>query len=152
VLRFVVRRLLLLAPILLGLSIAIFAWVHALPGSPATSLLGERATPELVKSYNEKYGFERSIPEQYWGYIKATAGGELGTSITTHRTVTSELRERPCAERDFVGRVGTSALEDRWLYGAADQVDGRPRDRPAVDEHAVGECDRRVAVDEGIRL
>jgi peptide/nickel transport system permease protein len=94
VLRFVVRRLLLLAPILIGLSIVIFAWVHALPGSPATSLLGERATPELVKSYNEKYGFERSIPEQYWGYIKATAGGDLGTSITTHRTVTSELRER----------------------------------------------------------
>ncbi len=93
-LRFVVRRLLLLAPILVGLSIVIFAWVHALPGSPATSLLGERATPELVKAYNEKYGFERSIPEQYWGYIKATAGGDLGTSITTHRTVTSELRER----------------------------------------------------------
>jgi peptide/nickel transport system permease protein len=94
VLRFVVRRLLLLAPILVGLSIVIFAWVHALPGSPATSLLGERSTPELVKAYNEKYGFTKSIPEQYWGYVKTTAAGDLGTSIATHRAVTTELRER----------------------------------------------------------
>jgi len=93
-LRFVVRRLLLLVPILLGLSILIFAWVHALPGSPASALLGERSTPELVKAYNERYGFNQSIPEQYWGYVKATASGDLGTSIATHRAVTTELRER----------------------------------------------------------
>jgi peptide/nickel transport system permease protein len=94
VLRFVVRRLILLIPIILGLSILIFAWVHALPGSPATSLLGERSTPELVQAYNEKYGFDKSIPEQYWSYVKTTAGGDLGTSIATHRAITTELRER----------------------------------------------------------
>jgi peptide/nickel transport system permease protein len=93
-LRFVVRRLLLLVPILIGLSILIFAWVHALPGSPASALLGERSTPELVKSYNERYGFNQSLPEQYWGYLKTTAGGDLGTSIATHRPITTELRER----------------------------------------------------------
>ena len=43
-LRFVVRRLLLLVPILIGLSILVFLWIRALPGSPATALLGERAT------------------------------------------------------------------------------------------------------------
>jgi len=93
-LRFIVRRLLLLVPILIGLSIAIFAWVHALPGSPASALLGERSTPELVKAYNQKYGFTQSIPEQYWSYIKTTASGDLGSSITTHRAITTELRER----------------------------------------------------------
>src|SRR5438445_13655345 len=93
-LRFVVRRLLLLVPILLGVSILVFAWVHALPGSPVQSLLGERATPDLVKQYNEKYGLNRSIPVQYWDYVKTTATGELGTSIASHRPVTTELRER----------------------------------------------------------
>ena len=44
-LRFVVRRLLLLVPVLVGLSILIFVWVRALPGTPADALLGERATP-----------------------------------------------------------------------------------------------------------
>ena len=93
-LRFVVRRLLLLVPILLGVSILVFAWVHALPGSPVQSLLGERATPELVKQYNQKYGLNRSIPVQYWAYVKTTASGEFGTSIASHRQVMSELRER----------------------------------------------------------
>jgi len=45
-LRFVVRRLLQLIPILLGLSILLFAWLRLLPGGPASALLGERATPE----------------------------------------------------------------------------------------------------------
>jgi peptide/nickel transport system permease protein len=93
-LRFVVRRLLLLVPILLGLSILIFGWIHALPGSPQESLLGERATPELVKEYNHRYGFDRSLPEQYWEYLKTTLRGDLGTSIATHRSVLSEFGNR----------------------------------------------------------
>jgi len=93
-LRFVVRRLLLLVPILLGVSILIFAWIHALPGSPAESLLGERATPALVKAYKEKYGLDRSIPEQYAEYLSTVGKLDFGTSIATHRSVASELRER----------------------------------------------------------
>jgi peptide/nickel transport system permease protein len=93
-LRFVVRRLLLLVPILLGLSILIFAWIRALPGSPAESLLGERATPALVQAYKQKYGFDRSIPAQYWEYLRSTLSGDLGTSIATHRTVVSEFANR----------------------------------------------------------
>ena len=45
-LRFIVRRLLLLVPIILGLSILIFLWIRALPGGPTEALLGERATPD----------------------------------------------------------------------------------------------------------
>src|SRR6266550_956349 len=93
-LRYVVRRLLLLVPILLGVSILIFAWIHALPGSPAASLLGERATPALVKDYNHKYGLDKPIPVQYWQYVKTTARADFGTSIASHRSVITEIRER----------------------------------------------------------
>lgn len=93
-LRYVVRRLLLLVPILLGLSLLIFAWVRALPGSPAESLLGERATPALVKAYKEKYGLDKSIPEQYFTFLKETATGGFGVSIASRRPITTELRER----------------------------------------------------------
>src|SRR5881227_1570222 len=55
-LRYLVRRLLLLIPILLGVSLLIFFWIRALPGSPAESLLGERATPALVQVYRHRYG------------------------------------------------------------------------------------------------
>ena len=94
-LRYVVRRLLLLVPILLGVSVLIFFWVHALPGNPASALLGERATPELVKQYKERYGLDRPLPLQYVDYLKVTVvDRDLGTSITSRRTVTSEIGRR----------------------------------------------------------
>jgi peptide/nickel transport system permease protein len=94
-LRYVVRRLLLLVPILLGVSILIFFWVHALPGNPASALLGERATPELVKQYKERYGLDRPLPVQYLDYLKVTViDRDLGTSVTSRRTVASEIGRR----------------------------------------------------------
>jgi peptide/nickel transport system permease protein len=93
-LRFVVRRLLLLVPILLGVSLLVFIWIRALPGTPAQSLLGERATPQLIKQVNHQYGLDRPIYEQYWRYVDQTAHFKLGTSISTSRTVGFEIRNR----------------------------------------------------------
>src|ERR687887_717346 len=93
-LRFVVRRLLLLVPILLGLSILVFSWIRALPGSPAESLLGERATPQLVAQIRHQYGLDRPLYVQYWRYLDATAHLDLGTSISTALTVTFEIKHR----------------------------------------------------------
>jgi peptide/nickel transport system permease protein len=93
-LRYVVRRLFLLVPILLGVSILIFFWIRALPGNPATALLGERSTPKLVKEYKQRYGLDRPIPVQYWDYVKNTVKGDLGTSISSRRAVTYEIKQR----------------------------------------------------------
>src|SRR5215204_6285055 len=93
-LKFVVRRLLLLIPILIGLSILVFIWIRALPGGPAQALLGERATEESVEQVERQYGLDKPIHVQYWSYLKTTAQGELGTSVTTRRPVTDELKER----------------------------------------------------------
>src|SRR5919201_5222395 len=94
-LRYVVRRLLLLVPILLGLSLLLFFWVRALPGSPAEALLGERATPKLVAQYRKRYGLDEPLYEQYAQYLRTTlVDRDLGVSVATHRTVTSEIRER----------------------------------------------------------
>src|SRR5712691_9487084 len=93
-LRFVVRRLLLLVPILLGVSILVFGWIHALPGSPAEALLGEHATPQAVAQIRRQYGLDKPIYVQYWNYVKTLSQGNLGTSITTQRTITYELGHR----------------------------------------------------------
>jgi peptide/nickel transport system permease protein len=93
-LRYVVRRLLLLVPILLGVSLLIFFWIRALPGDPATALLGERSTPQLIREYKARYGLDRSIPIQYWDYLKVTAQGDFGTSIQSRRDVTTEIGQR----------------------------------------------------------
>ena len=94
-LRFVVRRLLLLIPILLGVSLLLFIWVRALPGSPAESLLGERATPELVQAYEKRFGLDRPVLVQYAEYLDETfVKRNLGVSVATHRKVTEEIRQR----------------------------------------------------------
>jgi peptide/nickel transport system permease protein len=94
-LRYVVRRLLLLVPILLGVSILIFLWIHALPGGPAQALLGERATPQSIAQVRHQYHLDRPIYEQYYGYLKQTfVHADLGTSISSRRTVVYELKQR----------------------------------------------------------
>jgi peptide/nickel transport system permease protein len=92
--KFVVRRLLLVVPILIGLSILIFVWIRALPGGPAEALLGERANPEAIEQIEEQYGLDQPVHIQYWEYVKTTAQGDLGTSVTTRRPVTDELEQR----------------------------------------------------------
>ena len=93
-LRFVVRRLLLLVPILLGLSILVFLWIRALPGGPAEALLGERATAARIAEVRHRYGLDRPIIEQYWDYLKTTASGDFGQSISSRRSVMSEIKQR----------------------------------------------------------
>ncbi len=93
-LRFVVRRLLLLIPILIGLSLLVFFWLRALPGTPATSLLGERATPESIAAINKQLGLDKPVYVQYFDYLGSVVRLEFGDSVTSRRPVTEEFRER----------------------------------------------------------
>jgi peptide/nickel transport system permease protein len=94
-LRFIIRRLLLLLPILIGVSILIFIWIRLLPGGPAQGLLGERATPQSIAQINRQFGLNKPIYVQYWRYFDETVIHlNLGTSITSFRPVTDEIRIR----------------------------------------------------------
>ncbi len=89
-----VRRLLLMIPVLFGLSLLLFIWVRALPGDPARSLLGDRATPESVARVNAQYGFDKPIVEQYLTYIGALLHGDFGTSPRTGQPVLGTFLDR----------------------------------------------------------
>src|SRR5215211_7569573 len=93
-LKFVVRRLLLLIPILIGLSILVFFWIRALPGGPAQALLGERATPETIAQIERQYGLDEPVYVQYLKYVKRTVHFDFGVSTQSRRPVTDELAER----------------------------------------------------------
>jgi len=93
-LRYLVRRLLLLVPILVGVSLLIFFWIRALPGSPAEALLGERATPQLVHQLRQRYGLDKPVYRQYLSYLKTTLEGDFGVSVATHRKVADEIKVR----------------------------------------------------------
>ncbi len=92
--RFVVRRQLLLVPILQGLSLLVVFWIRALPGGPAQALLGERATAESIAEIEELYGLDKPVHEQYFTYLGTVVKLDFGTSITSRRPVTDEIRER----------------------------------------------------------
>jgi peptide/nickel transport system permease protein len=93
-LRFVVRRLLLLIPILLGLSILVFMWIRVLPGGPAQALLGERGTAEQEAQIERQYGLDEPIHVQYWSYLRTVVRGDFGDSIATRQPVVEELKQK----------------------------------------------------------
>ena len=93
-LRFVVRRLLLLIPILIGLSILVFLWIRALPGGPAEALLGERATPETIQAIERQYGLDEPLPVQYWRYVKTVSRGDFGDSTVSRQPVVEEFKQK----------------------------------------------------------
>jgi peptide/nickel transport system permease protein len=109
-LRFVVRRLLLLVPILLGVSLLVFVWIRALPGGPATALLGERATPEAVAALEHQYGLDKPIYVQYGKYVGQLATLQLGTSSTSRQEVTTEIRQRFPATVELTIAAGLFAI------------------------------------------
>jgi peptide/nickel transport system permease protein len=94
VLKYIVRRILGAVPVLFGLSIILFAFVHLLPGDPTRALLGQHATPELVARIRENLGLDKPLYVQYVIYLGQLLRGDLGESITTGAPVAREFAAR----------------------------------------------------------
>ncbi|MFC4076118.1 ABC transporter permease [Salinithrix halophila] len=88
---YTIRRLLMLVPVLIGMSIITFSIVHAIPGDPAKAILGEKATPEAVAQLQESLGLNKPLYIQYFSYIKGLLTGDLGTSFITKSSVAEEI-------------------------------------------------------------
>ncbi|GAB4085729.1 ABC transporter permease [Myceligenerans cantabricum] len=93
-LRLVGQRLLLLIPLLLGLSVLLFAWVRALPGGPVTAMLGERYTPEAAARIEAEMGLDQPLIVQYGKYLLRLLQGDFGTSLRSGRPVLEEFLNR----------------------------------------------------------
>jgi peptide/nickel transport system permease protein len=92
--KYIVRRLLGAIPVLFGLSIVLFAFVHLLPGDPTRAILGQHATPEAVARIRENLGLDKSMPEQYIRYLGQLLQGDLGASIITGAPVAGDFAAR----------------------------------------------------------
>ncbi len=93
-LRFIVRRLLGVIPVLFGLSILLFAFIHLLPGDPATAILGQHATAERVAAMREYLGLNDPLWQQYLAYLDRILHGDLGASIINNQPVLHEFLVR----------------------------------------------------------
>ena len=88
---FVGRRLLLTAPVLLGLLLLVFVLTRIVPVDPAAVLAGETATVQQVAQLRTELGLDRPLPVQFWLYLQQVATGDFGTSLYTHRPVALDL-------------------------------------------------------------
>ncbi len=92
--RYIVRRLLLSIPVLLGVVLLVFVLARIIPGDPCVATYGEKANATVCAAFNHRYGLDKPIPEQFVIYVGALATGDLGTSVKFGRPVADVLLER----------------------------------------------------------
>jgi peptide/nickel transport system permease protein len=88
------RRVALLVPTLLGVSVLAFSLIHLVPGDPAAVMLGERANARAVAELRHELGLDRPLPVQYWRFLTSALQGDLGRSIKTREKVSVEMAQR----------------------------------------------------------
>ena len=92
--RYIARRLLMLIPVLLGISLIVLILIDITPGDPARMMLGAQATQEQVDQLREELGLNDPLPVRYGRFLWGILHGDLGTSLMTKRPVAAELMER----------------------------------------------------------
>ena len=92
--RFLVRRLLLTVPVLVGVTTLVFALIHLIPGDPAQAILGETASEEEVAALRTRLGLDRPLIEQYAGFLGGALQGDLGNSLRSNAPVAREITDR----------------------------------------------------------
>ena len=92
--RYILKRLLLLIPVLLGISVIVFLIMALIPGDPALAILGAYATPENVAKLNADLGLNKPLVQQYFIWLGNMLTGDLGRSYNLNRPVLDEVLER----------------------------------------------------------
>lgn len=92
--RYILRRLLQLVPVLLGISLLVFAFLHLIPGDPAVTMLGDRATPAALEVLRERMGLNEPLPLQYLTFLGNLLKFDLGTSIFTGVPIIEEIKTK----------------------------------------------------------
>lgn len=94
--RYLLQRLALSVPVLLGVSVAVFLMMHLIPGDPALAMLRGQptVTQEDIERVREQMGLNDSLPVQYGKYIGNALQGDLGESIKAHRPVSTMIWEQ----------------------------------------------------------
>lgn len=85
--RFLIRRLLLAVPTLVGVTLVVFATVALVPGDPVSAFLGPGAPPKARQELTDRLGLDRPLPVQYADWLTHALRGDLGTSIAGQRPV-----------------------------------------------------------------
>ena len=93
-LRYLIRRLLLTVPVLLGVATLVFSLIHLVPGDPAQAMLGDGASPQDIAELRKNLGLDEPLLDQYVTFLRHAITGDLGRSFRTGQPVTAMIVER----------------------------------------------------------
>src|SRR5215218_3830959 len=108
--RYLIRRLVLTIPVLLGVATLVFSLIHFIPGDPAQAILGEAAPQADVEELRHRLGLDRPLLEQYAGFLSGLVRGDLGTSLRTGQPVTTQILERMPATMELAAAAMIVAI------------------------------------------
>jgi peptide/nickel transport system permease protein len=94
VMRYIARRLILLLPVVFGISLLVFMVVHLAPGDPIKLKLGSNYEAEVADAYREKYGLDKPVPVQYVMWLGRVIRGDFGVSFFTNEPVLKMIADR----------------------------------------------------------
>jgi dipeptide transport system permease protein len=130
VITFILKRLAIAIPTLLGVSLIAFSLIRLVPGDPVTLIIGERgASPEVRAAIEARLGLDKSLPVQYGRFISNALRGDFGASIVSNRPVRQEFMERFPATLE----LGVTALLLAILIGIPFGVFAAVRRNSAFD-------------------
>lgn len=92
--KYILKRIIQVIPVLLGVSIIVFLMLSLSPGDPARLALGMNAKPEQIEAFNHENGLDQPVLVQYVNYMKGLVTGNLGVSYTTKQSVTKMIAVR----------------------------------------------------------
>lgn len=90
-LKFILKRILMMIPVLLGVALITFSMMYFSPGEAADYILGDMATEEDIRLFNQENGLDQPFLVQFGNYIAGAIRGDLGTSYTTKQSVVREI-------------------------------------------------------------
>lgn len=91
---YILKRLAMLIPVLLGVTVVSFSLLQIVPGDPAVLLAGEDANPEFIEAVRKEYGFDQPLYVQYFRFISHAVQGDFGISIRNREPVVNLLMQR----------------------------------------------------------
>lgn len=89
--RYTARRIYQLLPVLIGVSIIVFAIIHLIPGDPAQVILGEQANAESIQKLRQQLGLDLPLYQQYFHFLLQIVQGDLGVSLLTQKPIIEEI-------------------------------------------------------------
>ncbi len=128
--RYLVYRILLLIPLLFGVSVLTFLLVRLGDSNPAVMVAGPTATLDQIKAIEAEMGLDRPLPVQYWTWLTNALQGDLGTSWMSNRPVTEELWEKLPITLELIGFGMAGAI----LFGVVIGVASAVRQRRLLDQ------------------